>query len=163
MNWLKNPMLRLAVLFGVWGPWLGSVIYFGYDSLFVQGLLTADQTWLNLLLGTLTLYPLSLMFGGIPAALVGGTYAYYLKTQTIHNPSWKKRSVIGGALGAIFTSLYLLVFLQVTDSSLMVMTICGALAGAICALLVFEGMYYWLFPKRNPLYEQLERQKQKQI
>ena len=45
MSWLKNPIFRLSVLFGVWAPWLGSLIYFGFDSLFVQRVLTAGQKW----------------------------------------------------------------------------------------------------------------------
>ena len=156
---LKNPIFRLAVLFGVWAPWLGSLIYFGYDSLFVQGVLTAGQKWSDLLIGTITLYPLSLIFGGIPALLTGAVYAYYLQSQTVHNPSWIKRLLRGGFLGALFSFAYLLAVIGVRDGSIWLLTGVGALSGAIGALWVLDGVYFWLFPKRNPLYEQLQRQK----
>ena len=156
---LKNPIFRLAVLFGVWAPWLGSLIYFGYDSLFVQGVLTAGQKWSDLLIGTITLYPLSLIFGGIPALLTGAVYAYYLQSQTVHNPSWIKRLLMGGFLGALFSFAYLLAVIGARDGSIWLLTGVGALSGAIGALWVLDGVYFWLFPKRNPLCEQLQRQK----
>ena len=44
-------------------------------------------------------------------------------------------------------------------AALALLTGVGALSGAIGALCVLDGVYFWLFPKRNPLYEQLQRQK----
>ena len=57
MAWLRNPIFRLAVLFGVWTPWVGSMMYFGYDTLFVEGTLTVTDVWNDLLIATFTLYP----------------------------------------------------------------------------------------------------------
>ena len=163
MNWLKSPMLRLGVLFAVWGPWLGSDFYFGYDSLFVKGVLTTWQTWSDLLIGTITLYPFSLIFGGLPALLAGSAYAFYLKTQTVKNPDWKKRLLIGAVLGGVFSLVFLLIFLGAKDASVWIMSGVAALTGAIGTLLLPEGAYFWLFPKRNPLYEQLQKQKSLKI
>ena len=159
MVWLRNPIVRLAALFGVWAPWVGSLIYFGYDSLFVQGFLTAGQKWSDLLIGTITLYPLSLIFGAIPALLTGAVYAYYLKTQTVHNPRCTKRLFMGTFLAGLFSFVYLMLVVGLRDGSIWILTGVSALSGAIGALLVLDGVYFWLFPKRNPLYEQLQRQK----
>ena len=159
MQWLKIPMVRLGMLFAVWGPWIGSLLYFGYDSLFVNGVLTVGQTWSDLLIGTIKLYPFSLVFGAIPALLTGVVYAYYLKTQTVHNPNWKKRLLIGAVLGAILSTVYMMMLSGIRDDSVWVLSGVGALTGAIGTVLMTEGAYYWLFPKRNPLYEQLQKQK----
>ena len=159
MAWLKSPMLRLGMLFAVWGPWIGSLFFFGYDSLFINGDLTLGQAWTDLLIGTIKVYPFSLIFGAIPALLTGMVYAYYLKTQTVHNPNWKKRVLIGAVLGSVFSTFYFMLLLGIRDESIVISTALGILTGAICTVLMTEGVYYWLFPKRNPLYEQLQKQK----
>ena len=66
---------------------------------------------------------------------------------------------MGAFLGALFSFAYLLAVIGARDDSIWLLTGVGALSGAIGALWVLDGVYFWLFPKRNPLYEQLQRQK----
>ena len=67
--------------------------------------------------------------------------------------------LIGAVLGAILSTVYMMMLLGIRDDSVWVLSGVGALTGAIGTVLMTEGAYYWLFPKRNPLYEQLQKQK----
>lgn len=54
-------------------------------------------------------------------------YAYYLQSQTVHNPSWAKRLPWEAFLGALFSFAYLLAVIGVRDGSIWLLTGVGAL------------------------------------
>lgn len=156
-----RAIIKIGALFAFLGPFIGSVVFLAVGSIFSRGGYSTTDSILSqcfaVVMMCLWAYPFSLVLGFVPAACAGFAYGVILKRRTTANLHPLKRLPAGGALGAIMSWVFGMLFVQLVDgqsrnaeSVLIIWGLPGFVGGAASALLVRDRLYAKLLQGARP-------------
>ncbi|MBF0613325.1 MAG: hypothetical protein G8345_04795 [Magnetococcales bacterium] len=149
-------MFIILLIFILFGPFVGGLVFWSgvelYSLLFEPN---GSGSLLSVLMLSLFGYPVSLLYGCVPATVSGLWYGYLLKHRTIVNYSPGKRLIVGLAIGFLVSSLFTLSLgMSMSSESawslLPTFALPGALAGAVSGWCVSDRLYCRLFKCAPP-------------
>jgi hypothetical protein len=153
-------MLRIMLLFAFLGPAIGSFAFLGAEFAMVPtpaGATLSDSLIVRVIATVffgLWGLVIAIPMGVIPGAATGISYWFVLKTTTHENPKWPFRLAIGTVLGFVVATTYgFAATWGSRDSSFSVIALLwsgpGAIASALCAIVVSRTFYESAFPERG--------------
>lgn len=144
-------MFEIIFLYILLAPLIGNIIF--YILWVIRMLiLMADVSMIEGVFGYLLISPLFGMFAYphaiivslIPSSLSGVIYWVILRYFTTENISIKNRIIIGGSIGFVISTVYVLFYITTKESYLLTLTfwiISGTLAISTCSLCVTDRKY----------------------
>jgi hypothetical protein len=164
-------MVRLILLFVLFGPLVGCFVYWeiamiglalnlgDFSGMSPEGIASIKNATIGNrlfkvfmtgpIMGTIG-YPFALLLGAIPATATAISYWTTLRFGTKKNLTYINRGLVGGLLGLIVATAYGMTLSQVAMGGVFEFwTMPGTISSAICAMCVGNSWYSKVFPNRS--------------